>query len=116
MKTETYNAGDFDRTITRLARSTVQDAYGERGVFFDPTGEPYPCHFSPGKGNETEDSKGTISTQTDTFVVRFTNDFTPTDRLTYEGKQYVVISVTEGPGRKQYTIIAAQRTDQNNPA
>lgn len=117
MKSQTYQAGDFDRQITRLAKSIIQDAYGDRGTHYDPIAGAYWAKFEPGGSAEKEDGKGIVAEQTDQFVLRYTTDFTETDRLDFEGKIYDVTNVSEAPGtRRQYTVITAKRTDQLNPA
>lgn len=109
-------AGDLDRLITPLRPDFIQQGTGERLVTFDPQ-TPISALFTPGNGGETAGAdKRPTASEKDTFTVRYSPDITALWRLLYEGATYTITAVSEGPGRKMWTVLTAERTDVLNPA
>lgn len=112
-KTKPMQAGDLDRQIDILQLDTMRNTVGEIGKSLSP--------FLPGVWAKKEDIGGTEKDDPTTgrvtafgrvdFTIRYRADLKETMAVDCEGIRYDILNVREGEGRKQWTVIEAQKHD-----
>ncbi|MGP3699195.1 head-tail adaptor protein [Rhodobacter sp. NSM] len=108
-------AGALDRLIQFRRATLTDDGFSSVETWADH-GAPIWASKADLSDGERWRSAEVAASVTTRFTVRwssFTADLTPRDRLVCEGREYEIVGVKEGAGRRQWLeITAAARTDQ----
>jgi SPP1 family predicted phage head-tail adaptor len=109
-------AGDLDRKIKLFRRSGLplpeRDGAGQivaRG------NEPYavvPAMKGKQAGKEQEILNQDNAVSITPFTIRYRSDVLNTDELECDGETYQIIDTAEGEGRRQWTVIKAQKVSK----
>ena len=108
------DAPRLDRRIQFRRATLTDDGFSQVEVWADH-GAPVWASKSDISDGERWRAAEVAASVTTRFVVRwsiFTADLTPRDRLVCEGREYEIVGVKEGAGRRQWLeVTAAARTD-----
>ncbi|WP_192579069.1 phage head closure protein [Fibrisoma limi] len=105
-------SGDLDRTAHFYHQQTLKDNGGDYLNALD--NDPYasvPAARLSSRGDEKELLNRPTEVGVETFAIRYRDDVRATDQMKIDGVVYNVTFVTEGEGRRQWTLITAKRKD-----
>ena len=115
MAEQLLQAGDLDRQMTILQWDSHRDTMGETARSQSPFAKGVWCK----KEDVTSETAGVEQVVTERptafgltkFTIRYRAGIDKTMEITCEGITYNIVSVSEGPGRRQWTVIVAQSHD-----
>lgn len=107
-------AGPLDRLVQFRRRSLAQGPFGQVDAWAD-YGVPQPASKSDLSDGERWRAGEVQAHVTTRFLVRWnalTDGLTPVDRLVCDGREYEIVGIKEGAGRRQWLeITCAARID-----
>lgn len=101
-------AGDLDRRITILALTVERDDFGGVVETWSEVATVW-ARYLPGAGNERFMAATTYAETQARFHIRWRGDVTPEYRLSYDGKEWDILSVNEIERREGLEIAAKAR-------
>jgi SPP1 family predicted phage head-tail adaptor len=101
-------AGRLDRRVVILRRTLSRDDYGEQVETFDPLETVWAQKLDV-TGRELFSAQRPIGEGTTRFRVRWRNDLTITDRLSYDSSEYDIVQITELGRQDGLELIAIKR-------
>ena len=110
------NASKYDRLLTIRQAQKGKAANGEENITgWENLFTDIPCKYVSGGvgGNKVFDGTQRVGQSFDSFIIRYNNQITQAMELIYEGSNYSIISVIEGIGRRQETVINATAKDNS---
>lgn len=107
-------AGDLDRRLQFRRSTLTDDDFGQSETWADH-GAPVYASYAPVRDSEKWAAGQIEATSMARFVVRwsaFTADIGAKDRLTMDEREWSIVGVKEGPGRRQWIeVTAVARSD-----
>ena len=110
------NASKYDRLLTIREAQKAKSNNGEESISsWNSIYTDVPCKYVSGGvgGNKIFDGTQRVGQSFDSFIIRYNNSITQAMELIYEGSNYTIISVVEGIGRRQETVINATAKDNS---
>ncbi len=104
------NIGRLDRRVTISERQSTVDTQNHPTTSYVSRGEFW-ARVDYISGSHTEGGDQVVQVERVKFTVRYNRNFTNTDKITYNGDDYDIISLTE-LGRGEATVFVT--TTRNN--